>query len=213
MLWHRWHPGGLPPEPAHCAALRPHQLRPRGHPRGQVSAGSLVPHPNTSQASVANLSSRESGRECLFPSTCLARSPDPKSPTPASQRTVFPKGLRAFPCGWGDDFPPDRPPPRLHPRNAAEVQDGSQYSVLLIITDGVISDMAQTKEAIVNVSRMGGGQGAGVGLGAHLPAFREMLRPGFSSSHPWWDHSCLLAAVSGKPGSGVGGAGRRGIWL
>jgi hypothetical protein len=32
------------------------------------------------------------------------------------------------------------------------VQDGSQYSVLLIITDGVISDMAQTKEAIVNVS-------------------------------------------------------------
>ena len=35
------------------------------------------------------------------------------------------------------------------------MQDGSQYSVLLIITDGVISDMAQTKEAIVNVS--GGG--------------------------------------------------------
>nr|XP_031290679.1 copine-5 isoform X6 [Camelus dromedarius]XP_045368138.1 copine-5 isoform X4 [Camelus bactrianus] len=35
-------------------------------------------------------------------------------------------------------------------RNAATVQDGSQYSVLLIITDGVISDMAQTKEAIVN---------------------------------------------------------------
>lgn len=32
------------------------------------------------------------------------------------------------------------------------MQDGSQYSVLLIITDGVISDMAQTKEAIVNVS-------------------------------------------------------------
>lgn len=35
---------------------------------------------------------------------------------------------------------------------AAAVQDGSQYFVLLIITDGVISDMAQTKEAIVNVS-------------------------------------------------------------
>lgn len=33
------------------------------------------------------------------------------------------------------------------------MQDGSQYSVLLIITDGVISDMAQTKEAIVNVSK------------------------------------------------------------
>lgn len=31
------------------------------------------------------------------------------------------------------------------------MQDGSQYFVLLIITDGVISDMAQTKEAIVNV--------------------------------------------------------------
>lgn len=38
------------------------------------------------------------------------------------------------------------------PRYAAAVQDGSQYFVLLIITDGVISDMAQTKEAIVNVS-------------------------------------------------------------
>lgn len=30
--------------------------------------------------------------------------------------------------------------------------DGSQYHVLLIITDGVISDMLQTKEAIVAVS-------------------------------------------------------------
>ncbi|XP_075030578.1 copine-5 isoform X3 [Calonectris borealis] len=37
-------------------------------------------------------------------------------------------------------------------RSAAAVLDGSQYFVLLIITDGVISDMAQTKEAIVNVS-------------------------------------------------------------
>ncbi|XP_028854028.1 copine-5b isoform X2 [Denticeps clupeoides] len=36
-------------------------------------------------------------------------------------------------------------------RYAAAVQDGSQYFVLLIITDGVISDMAQTKEAIVNL--------------------------------------------------------------
>ncbi|NWS50649.1 CPNE5 protein, partial [Probosciger aterrimus] len=35
-------------------------------------------------------------------------------------------------------------------RTAAAVLDGSQYFVLLIITDGVISDMAQTKEAIVN---------------------------------------------------------------
>lgn len=37
-------------------------------------------------------------------------------------------------------------------RYASAVQDGSQYFILLIITDGVISDMAQTKEAIVNVS-------------------------------------------------------------
>lgn len=37
-------------------------------------------------------------------------------------------------------------------RSAAEVTDGSQYFVLLMITDGVISDMAQTKEAVVNVS-------------------------------------------------------------
>ncbi|XDV49062.1 hypothetical protein PO909_018386 [Leuciscus waleckii] len=39
-------------------------------------------------------------------------------------------------------------------RYGAAVQDGSQYFVLLIITDGVISDMAQTKEAIVNVSHL-----------------------------------------------------------
>lgn len=36
-------------------------------------------------------------------------------------------------------------------RYAASVKDGSQYFVLLIITDGVISDMAQAKESIVNV--------------------------------------------------------------
>lgn len=38
-------------------------------------------------------------------------------------------------------------------RYASSVKDGSQYFVLLIVTDGVISDMAQTKESIVNVSR------------------------------------------------------------
>lgn len=37
-------------------------------------------------------------------------------------------------------------------RYASSVKDGSQYFVLLIVTDGVISDMAQTKESIVNVS-------------------------------------------------------------
>ncbi|XP_068162746.1 copine-8 [Antennarius striatus] len=37
-------------------------------------------------------------------------------------------------------------------RYAASVKDGSQYFVLLIITDGVISDMAQAKESIVNAA-------------------------------------------------------------
>ncbi|XP_073500897.1 copine-9 [Phyllobates terribilis] len=37
---------------------------------------------------------------------------------------------------------------------AGQLTDGSQYYVLLIITDGVISDMAQTKEAIVNASSL-----------------------------------------------------------
>lgn len=41
---------------------------------------------------------------------------------------------------------------RLSHRAAAKISDGSQYYVLLIITDGVISDMTQTKEAIVSVS-------------------------------------------------------------
>ncbi|XP_026162173.1 copine-9-like [Mastacembelus armatus] len=39
-------------------------------------------------------------------------------------------------------------------RCAGEVTDGSQYFVLLMITDGVISDMAQTKEAVVNASSL-----------------------------------------------------------
>ncbi|XP_068611522.1 copine-8 isoform X1 [Brachionichthys hirsutus] len=37
-------------------------------------------------------------------------------------------------------------------RYAAPMKDGSQYFVLLIITDGVISDMAQAKESIVNAA-------------------------------------------------------------
>ncbi|XP_040890843.1 copine-9-like isoform X2 [Toxotes jaculatrix] len=39
-------------------------------------------------------------------------------------------------------------------RCAEEVTDGSQYFVLLMITDGVISDMAQTKEAVVNAASL-----------------------------------------------------------
>lgn len=62
-----------------------------------------------------------------------------------------------------------RPPP---PRTAAAVQDGSQYSVLLIITDGVISDMAQTKEAIVNVSW---GRAAGLPTSLEKPLGRGFL--------------------------------------
>lgn len=97
--------------------------------------------------------------------------------------------------------PPRQTVPGL-PRNAAEVQDGSQYSVLLIITDGVISDMAQTKEAIVNVSLVGGPE-PGVhprGVPAHS---RESVGP-VSPPRPPWDHSRLLAAAPGGPGRGVG---------
>ncbi|XP_053355284.1 copine-9-like [Clarias gariepinus] len=39
-------------------------------------------------------------------------------------------------------------------RVAENVTDGSQYFVLLMITDGVISDMVQTKEAVVNASAL-----------------------------------------------------------
>lgn len=46
--------------------------------------------------------------------------------------------------------------------------DGSQYHVLLIITDGVISDMLQTKEAIVTVSAP-----RGRAIGSRAP---QMLR-------------------------------------
>jgi len=40
----------------------------------------------------------------------------------------------------------------LSVRFAAALRDGSNYFVLLIITDGVITDMPQTVEAIVNAS-------------------------------------------------------------
>uniref|UniRef100_A0A8C7JUB7 Copine-8 n=3 Tax=Oncorhynchus TaxID=8016 RepID=A0A8C7JUB7_ONCKI len=39
-------------------------------------------------------------------------------------------------------------------RCAEDVTDGSQYFVLLMITDGVISDMVQTKEAVVNAAAL-----------------------------------------------------------
>lgn len=50
---------------------------------------------------------------------------------------------------WGGCWRDPTPCPHS---TAAQVTDGSQYHVLLIITDGVISDMMQTKEAIVTVS-------------------------------------------------------------
>lgn len=43
------------------------------------------------------------------------------------------------------------PPVSFLARYASAVTDGSQYFILLIISDGVITDMAQTKESIVNV--------------------------------------------------------------
>ena len=39
-------------------------------------------------------------------------------------------------------------------RFATAYQTGTHYFVLLIITDGVITDMPQTKEAIVQVKKM-----------------------------------------------------------
>uniref|UniRef100_A0A8C2CFT5 Copine VIII n=1 Tax=Cyprinus carpio TaxID=7962 RepID=A0A8C2CFT5_CYPCA len=39
-------------------------------------------------------------------------------------------------------------------RYASLVKDGSEYFILLIISDGVISDMAQTKESIINASSL-----------------------------------------------------------
>ncbi|XP_041692463.2 copine-8-like [Coregonus clupeaformis] len=39
-------------------------------------------------------------------------------------------------------------------RYAQSVKDGSQYFILLIISDGVITDMAQTKESIINAATL-----------------------------------------------------------
>ncbi|KAI6077232.1 Copine-9 [Aix galericulata] len=70
---------------------------------------------------------------------------------------------------------------------AAQVTDGSQYHVLLIITDGVISDMLQTKEAIVTVSAPRG----------HATGPRRCPCP--SSS---WEWGRLNSTVSGARGTG-----------
>ncbi|XP_035168884.1 copine-5-like, partial [Oxyura jamaicensis] len=67
-------------------------------------------------------------------------------------------------------------------RSAAAVPDGSQYFVLLIITDGVISDMAQTKEAIVNVSPAPRGWG---GCSAQLGAWGAPKRWGEAGCTGW----------------------------
>lgn len=64
------------------------------------------------------------------------------------------------------------------------MQDGSQYSVLLIITDGVISDMAQTKEAIVNVSR-GPGRGAPLLPQGAARAWLPLSPPRGRGGHRW----------------------------
>ena len=37
-------------------------------------------------------------------------------------------------------------------RFASAARDGNDYFILLIVTDGIITDMPQTTEAIVNVS-------------------------------------------------------------
>uniref|UniRef100_H0XDP2 Copine-9 n=1 Tax=Otolemur garnettii TaxID=30611 RepID=H0XDP2_OTOGA len=58
-------------------------------------------------------------------------------------------------------------------RTAAKISDGSQYYVLLIITDGVISDMTQTKEAIVSVSLRRRAWQGGVGS-APVTAMEEL---------------------------------------
>ncbi|ELW66116.1 Copine-5 [Tupaia chinensis] len=77
-------------------------------------------------------------------------------------------------------------------RSAAAVQDGSQYSVLLIITDGVISDMAQTKEAIVNAAKLpmsiiiiGVGQAEFDGESRFCPLPPWLSRPPEVFPHTW----------------------------
>lgn len=107
------------------------------------------------------------------------------SPEPAQRPALRPHQLRprGQPCGpvRRGALLPRVPPPvvpggcarppvprahRLSRSSAAAVPDGSQYFVLLIITDGVISDMAQTKEAIVNVSAAPRGWVGGAWLSA-----------------------------------------------
>lgn len=117
----------------------------------------------------------------------------------------------AMPWGmtWGGCWRDPTPCPHS---TAAQVTDGSQYHVLLIITDGVISDMMQTKEAIVTVSgHMPPAQAPVTALvllgrseptAAALPPHRPLRCPCPSSS---WEWGRLSSRVSGM-GWGQGGA-------
>lgn len=78
-------------------------------------------------------------------------------------------------------------------RAAAKISDGSQYYVLLIITDGVISDMTQTKEAIVSVSlRRKDWQG---GVTAHTVKGLRFLFHVYPNNFTCQLQRCLLAGA------------------
>ncbi|XP_064288863.1 copine-9 isoform X2 [Passer domesticus] len=92
---------------------------------------------------------------------------------------------------------------------AAQVTDGSQYHVLLIITDGVISDMLQTKEAIVTASSLpmsiiivGVGPAEFEGLVFPSPVFIPP-RLGDTSCHPQPWRSWTVTRYGCLPGDGM----------
>ena len=62
-------------------------------------------------------------------------------------------------------------------RFAHAKQDGSEYFILLIITDGCICDMDSTKEAIVQVSQFSLDFEMFVSLGLLLQVFNQRYMP------------------------------------
>lgn len=117
MLWHRWHPGGLPSQPAHCAALWSHQLRPGGHPCGQVSAGVTrgLPTPTAHSLSSHLLSSGKPEGASL-PVDSPFREPRLSSDAPPIKELAPPKVLRVLVGGGNTEDSGPQPPPALGTR-------------------------------------------------------------------------------------------------
>lgn len=179
-------------QPLGRGSARPGRILPRSRGREQGAvppprAPVLSPRTTTRTTPAATASRACSSPTCRACAPCSSTGPPTSPPSSTRWPGEHHGAVPATPSGEvtrGRLLEGSRPP--CARRTAAQVTDGSQYHVLLIITDGVISDMLQTKEAIVTVSEPRGratGSWAPQMLGV-LPLLPFRLHPtGLGASH------------------------------